>query len=140
MKYRKPAKKEFTREALFTPERQGESARFAKYTERFFDDLGGFFKNTLIGKYYESKNNFSFNQKQKILSYLYFKNSVDLDKSRMFTYINVKDEGTKESIQNRIDHLKEMKQYNRSYFIYNMAQCQNRLRTTGTFLLAYLNS
>jgi GTP-dependent phosphoenolpyruvate carboxykinase len=97
------------------------------------EDVGGFFKRTLSGSYYETKNNFSLNQKQKIMNYLYYKNTVDLDRSKLFTYLNAKDEGTKESIQNRVEHLKEMKQFNRAYFIYNLGQCQNRLRTLGIF-------
>ncbi len=84
-----------------------------------------------MGVNYEPKNNFSFTQKQKIISYMYFKNNSDLQKGRIFTYLNVETQNTKESIQNRIDHLKEMKEYNRTYFVYNLARCQNRLRTIG---------
>jgi len=65
------------------------------------------------------------------MSYMYFKNNIDLQKPRMFTYLDVKAGNTKASIQNRIDHLNELKDFNRAYFIYNLAQCQNRLRMAG---------
>lgn len=56
----------------------GEDARAAKYFNVAFQDIRSLFYGIFGGKY-EPKNDFSFSQKQKILSYLYFKNKADLD-------------------------------------------------------------
>jgi len=125
-------KRDFLKQEFYEAKRGAQEERVAKIVDKAVDDIADFVKRTItMGGEYESKNNFSFTQKQKILSYIYFKNNHDLQKSRMFTYLNVKAGNTKESIQNRIDHLNEMKDYNRAFFIYNLARCQNRLRNTG---------
>jgi len=122
--------RDFKRQEFFEASRGSQEDRAARIFDAAVDDLANFVRRTM-GVSYNPKNNFSFTQKQKIMGYMYFKNNVDLQKSRMFTYLDVKAGNSKASIQTRIDHLNEMKDYNRAYFIYNLAQCQNRLRMVG---------
>jgi len=131
--YNAERKRDFARQELYEAKRGAQEERVSKILDKAVTDISDFIKRTL-GESYESKNNYSFTQKQKIMGYIYFKNNTDLQKAKMFTYLNIKAGNTRESIQNRIDHLNEMKDYNRAYFIYNLARCQNRLRTTGNFL------
>lgn len=125
-----PKTQEIIPQNFYTPQRGIQEERVAKFFDAAIDDIATFVRRT-IGTSYEPKNNFSFTQKQKVMGYIYFKNNEDLAKSRMFTYLDVKAGTTKDSIQKRIDHLNEMKDYNRAYYIYNLAKCQNRLRTNG---------
>ena len=85
----------------------------------------------LFGSSYDPKNNYSVNQKLKIVKYLYFKNYLDLSKEKIFTYLSVEKKDDKESIEKRIFHLKELKEYNRNTFLLDIHKSHNRIIYTG---------
>ena len=95
----------------------------------------GFF-GTLFGGPYVPQNDFAFSQKQQILSYLYYKNAVQKEKKKHFTYLTYDKSETKEEIQTRIEHLKEMREYNKMILISDLGTCQSRIRMLGNIFLS----
>ena len=95
----------------------------------------GFF-GTLFGGSYVPQNDFSFTQKQKILGYLYYKNVFDMEKKKHFTYLTYDKSETPEEIRTRIQHLKEMREYNKMMLISDLAICQNRIRWLGNTVIS----
>ena len=129
--------KAYKRQDIFETQRLQNDERVARFFSVASRDIKSFFKR-IFGTNYIPQNDFSYNQKQKILEYIYFKNNVDMAKPRVFSHLRVENNNTKESIENRIQHYNEMKDYNRSFFIYNLAKCQNRINYTGIFNLFLL--
>lgn len=84
----------------------------------------------LFGKYYKKKNNFSFKQKQTILNYLFYKNLIDLSKTKVKSYENVELNSMK-YYENQINKLEEIKQHNRMFLISNSLSCYKRIGYLG---------
>ena len=121
----------FQREEMYKREISNSAEdRAAKFANSVLGEFGSFFRRVFGGSYVP-QNDFSYTQKQQILGYLYEKNNLDMSKKSHFTYLNYESVATEDEIKKRLEHLEQMRQYNRMFMISDLCQAQNRIRLTG---------
>ena len=105
------------------------------FSDIIFGDINRFL-DRFLGERYVAKNNFSHKQKNNIIAYLYFKNSLDLmkPKQKFYTETQLSDNMTKDDIQNYLNNLKEIENYNRIFLITSFYECQKRVAQTGFYI------
>ena len=108
------------------------------FSDVIFGDINHFL-DRFLGERYIPKNNFSHKQKNNILSYLYQKNFFDLRKPQQKFYKEneLSETMTKEEIQNFLNNLKEIENYNRVFLITSICECQKRVAQTGFIFLYF---
>ena len=106
------------------------------FSDVIFRDINHFL-DRFLGERYIPKNNFSHKQKNSILSYLYQKNFLELRKPQQKFYkeTQLSETMTKEEIQNFLNNLKEVENYNRVFLITSICECQKRVAQTGFFFI-----